>query len=371
MLSLARNGFTAEQVDAALHAPSRRIKFRYDLLDMNNNFKQTLTTVMSDQCSVTMDTTQQIARTAQFMLQDDGSINYLTDRIQPWVLVWVPPNGWAEFPLGVFILSTPPRQTDAAQVITRQINGYDLTQILVDEKVQDRYTVAAGTNYISAVASLLSTAGITQTNLTATSLTLPTAKDYEIGTAFIDIINDLLSAINYRPLWFDANGVAQAMPYMSPSVLPPAYTYQDDSQSVMTPEVNDNLDLFDVPNVWVCTVDETDTTTLVSRYVNDNPNSPTSTVNRGRQIVKYVSGLTAPNQATLDAYAQQQAEQDSQIYNTVVFETAIMPFHEAYDAIQLNYSVMGISDKFFEIGWSLNLAPGATMNHTIQKVVYV
>jgi len=89
MLPLARNGYTAAQVDAAFHAPTRQIQFRYDLLDSTNAFKKTLTTVTDG--SIAYDTTQQIKRTAQFTLQDDGNINFLSDRIQPFALLKMPP----------------------------------------------------------------------------------------------------------------------------------------------------------------------------------------------------------------------------------------------------------------------------------------
>ena len=261
MLSLARPAYdqycnslgytyTASDVQAALTAARRTMYYRYKLLDLNMNFKKWLMQNVTT-ASITMDTTQQVMRTASITLTEDPDINYLSDRIQPFAFLQMTDGNFAAFPLGVFLLSTPPRQTDSAQVITRQINGYDLTQYLVDMKTSDRYTIAAGTNYISAISSLLSGAGITQTNLTASSLTLPTALDWQGGTAYIDIINQLLSAINYYNLWFDSSGVAQAQPYISPSNLPPGYTYQDDSSSVMTPSVNQNLDLFSVPNQWV------------------------------------------------------------------------------------------------------------------------
>lgn len=362
--------YSPAQVTAALIASSRVMYYRYKLLDLNMNFKKWLMGVVTS-ASITMDTTQQVMRTANITLLEDGSINYLSDRIQPFAFLQMPDGNFATFPLGVFLLSTPPRQTDTAQVITRQINGYDLTQYLVDMKTSDRYTIAAGTNYISAIQTLLSGAGITQMNLTATSLTLPTALDWAGGTAYIDIINQLLAAINYYNLWFDSSGVAQAQPYISPSMLPPGYTYQDDSNSVMSPEVNQNLDLFSVPNKWVLVVSQSDTATITSTYTNSNPNSPTSTVNRGRTIVSYDDTSTAPDQATNDALVAKLAYQDSQVYETEVFETLVMPMHEAFDVIQFSYSVLGISDKFNEIGWSMNLAAGATMSHTIQRVVQV
>lgn len=369
MLSLARNGYTDAQVNAQLHSPVVEWHFQYNLLDKNNVFKKTLTTVTSGH--VGYDTSQKIRRTAKFTMQDDNSVNFLSDRIQPHALLLMSDGGYADFPLGVFILSTPPRVTDPAQVITRQIDAYDLLQVVVDDKVDTRYTVTSGTNYITAVQNILTNAGINQYNLTATSSTLPNTLDWAPGTEKLQIINDLLKAINYRSLWFDENGQAQAIPYQSPSVRAPEYTYQDDDQSVMFPDMTQSLDLFAVPNKWVLVVTEPDRTVLTSTYTNSNANSPTSTTNRGRTIVKYDTSQQAPDQATLDSIAQKMAYEDSQIYEQVEFGTGIMPVHSDLDVFNLNYSTLGITYKVSETTWEFDLVQGARMLHRVQNVVSV
>lgn len=49
---------------------------------------------------------------------------------------------WVEWPQGVFLLSSPTRQTDTASVVTRDIQGYDLAQVLQDDQVPDRFSTA-------------------------------------------------------------------------------------------------------------------------------------------------------------------------------------------------------------------------------------
>lgn len=369
--------YTATQVGAALKAPMRRLYFRYNLLDVNGNFKKQLTGVTSGWISY--DYTQSIKRTATFTLEEDSSINYLSDRVQPFALLYIPPTtqdltkggAFAQFPLGVFLLSTPPRQTDSALVVTRQIQAYDLNQILNDWKTTDRYTISAGVNYMTAVQNLLTSAKITNTNLTATSLTLQTALNYAVGTPYLTIINDLLTQINYRTLWFDENGVAIAQPWVNPSAVAPEYTYADDSESVTMPTVQDAYDLFSVPNVWIVTVSQAGVTAISSTYTNSNSLSPTSTTNRGRQIVSVVANTNAPNTTTLGSIAQQIAFNDSQVYEMVTFQTAIMPFHQDYDVVQFSFSTLGISANFSEFGWSFPLQAGGTMQHTVRKIVPV
>jgi len=45
VLSLERNGYTADQVRAALHAPRRQVAFRYELLDKAGAWKADLANV--------------------------------------------------------------------------------------------------------------------------------------------------------------------------------------------------------------------------------------------------------------------------------------------------------------------------------------
>lgn len=369
MQSLARNGYTAEQVKVALHAPNRTLVFRYDLLNSSNQFKAVLTNVLA--ASISYNSLARIKRTAKFSIKEDGTINFLSDRIKPLARLKMTDGGFAEFPLGVFVLSTPPRKADAAGVVTREVDAYDLLQVLVDDKVIDRYTVTTGTNYVTAIKTVLDNAGLTTQNLTAIDKTLPADRDWEPGTTKLQMINDLLEAINYRSLWFDENGVAVAQPYVSPIVRASEYTYKDDDESVIFPGIQQGLDLFALPNQWVLYVSEADRPTLRSVYTNDNPGSPTSTVSRGRTIVADPKQVDAADQATLDALSQREAFEASQIYEEVEFETAIAPYHSDSDVLTLEYTVLGISAKYAEASWEFNLKAGARHRHRVRRVVTI
>lgn len=286
----------------------------------------------------------------------------------------VDPGCYAQFPLGVFLLSSPTRNVDAAGVVTRQIQGYDLLQVLVSNYCTSRYTVSAGTNYITAVRDALQAAGITTAlNLTPTSETLPATRDWALGTAYLTIINDLLSAINYNSLWFDADGVCVAEPYVTPDQRASTYTFAADSASILSPVVQETLDLFSVPNTWVATVSEPDQQVLTATYVNSNAQSPTSTVNRGFTIVQVDQNSTAPNQTQLNQYVANLAYQSSQIYDQVVLSTALAPFGEDRDVYTVQYQSgpMSLRGKFEEIRWTLPLTSGGLHQHTVQQSISV
>lgn len=281
---------------------------------------------------------------------------------------------YAQFPLGVFLLSSPTLQTDASGVVTRAVQGYDLLQILASNYCTSRYTVTAGTNYIAAVQSALQAAGITTPlNLTPTTATLPTTTDWPLGTSYLTIVNALLSAINYNSLWFDPDGVCVAQPYLTPNQRASTYTFTADQESILSPVVQDSLDLFAVPNTWIATVSEPDQQVLTATYVNSNAQSPTSTVNRGFTIVTVDQNSTAPTQSALDQYVANLAYQDSQIYDQVTLDTALAPFGEDRDVYTIQYQtgVLNLNANYEEISYTFPLAPGGTHQHVVQKSVSV
>lgn len=47
---------------------------------------------------------------------------------------------YVEWPQGVFILSSPQRESDESDVVNREIQGYDLAQVLQDDQVPDRFS---------------------------------------------------------------------------------------------------------------------------------------------------------------------------------------------------------------------------------------
>jgi hypothetical protein len=393
--ALARNGFTSDQVKQALHSSNRTISFRYELLDASNQYVRTLSGIQD--ASITQNTESEIQRTARFTLLDDGSVNFLSQRIKPYARLWIPPGrifgryntflspqypaefevqekpitgGWVEFPLGVFLLSTPSRRARETGGVIREVEAYDQLQVLKDDRVTGRYLIVVGTPYIGAIKTLLDGAGIVSQNLTTSTKTLPVDREWDMGTPKLTIIGELLKALNYDPLFFDEEGVAIARPYVSSDQRASEYTYADDDKSVLFPDVEETVDLFNVPNQFVLTVSQPDRPALRSIYTNNNPASPTSTVSRGRTIVD-PRQVDAVDQATLDSLAQTAAFKASQVYQTVSMGTGIMPQHSHNDVLSLQFSSLGINAKYEEIGWSMQLKAGARMEHTIRRVITV
>jgi len=365
MQKLERGGLTAEQVKSALHSPIRRMSFRYELLDSSNRVLKELSGVTD--AAVTMNSEASIQRTAKFSVEDIDGIDYLSNRIKPYARLKVG-TVYAEFPLGVFLLSSPSKSFGIT--VSRQIDAYDQVQILNDDRVTSLYRIAAGTSYVSAILGLLSGAGITNSNIATSTRTLPVDREWDGGTTKLAIVNELLSALNYKPIYFDEDGVAIGTPYVSPDQRASEYTYADDENSVIFTGSEQTEDLFNIPNQFVLVVSQPDRPVLKSVYTNTSASSPTSTVNRGRTIVSYEQ-VDAADQTTLDGLAKMSAFKASQVYQTISFSTALMPHHSYNDVISFNSGMMGLNAKYEEVGWTMPLKAGARMQHTIRRVIAV
>src|SRR5678815_2490089 len=213
MLNLAVNGYTRQEVIDSLHGRNGsrgKVTFRYDLLNKDDVKLGELT---AQPGRVAMNSLAEIKRTAMFQIteQEGQDIDWLSDRIRP-VFCLQMPNGIIEWPLGVFILSSPTRKDENKQ-IKRSVEAYDSSLILKEDRFTDRYFIAAGTKYTTAITEILNAAGIWKINIIDHPGTLAVDKEFEIGTTKLYAVNELLAAINYTSLWVDGNGFFVARQY--------------------------------------------------------------------------------------------------------------------------------------------------------------
>jgi hypothetical protein len=284
----------------------------------------------------------------------------------------MPDGGYAEWPLGVFLLTTPARNVDIAGVVTRDVEAYDQTIVLQDDTVPDRYFVGASYPYTDAINELLgNTAGIASFSISASTTVTPAALEWEPGTSKYRIVADLLSAINFGSLWFDGDGVARAEPYRSPVDRDAEFEYRTDDVSVILPDAENSLDLYAVPNRWVLIVSNSDQPPLRAEIMNTDPSSPTSVPNRGRIITRVITDAEAPNQAVLNAKAERFRDEDGQYYETISFKTALMPYHGNADVFDFEYHRFVGYGRFLETKWEMDLVQGAEMSHEARRTVSV
>jgi hypothetical protein len=234
-----------------------------------------------------------------------------------------------------------------------------------------RQFFAAGTSVAAAVDMLLSTAGITKTHIIMDDVLLHTDAEFPMGSNRRAVVNELLEMANYTSLSFDETGVAVSKPYVYPARRSVDHYYSSVTDSVIKPRLVDSLDIVSIPNVFIRKAENVDTgTPFVSVFVNDNPESPISTVRRGRQKVDFKTVRDISSQEALDTLVRRIAIESTQAYRHIEFTTPIMPNHSSTDTLLLDIpelfnSVM----KFSETDWSMDLKVNGDMKHSARAVV--
>lgn len=290
--------------------------------------------------------------------------NWLTDQIRPELVI----DGTAH-PLGVYLPASVIGNEDESTKELR-IEAYDRCWILRDHKIETLQSFAAGTNYLTAVKQLLTAAGITLVNETPTTATLTEIReDWDLGTSFLTIINELLAEINYKPIWFDAQGYAVLEPWRTPTAENLQHFLDGSSiLSFMLPMLTRETDVFSAPNVFLAICSNPDKSGAMSASsVNDNPMSPLSTVRRGRRILRVERVNNIASQVELQAYADRLKNENMYTGETFTVSTALLPGFGVADVTALSYDE--ISAICIEHAWEMELRPGGTMTHTLRKVV--
>lgn len=185
------------------------------------------------------------------------------------------------------------------------------------------------------------------------------------GDSWLTFIRDLILQAKYS-FGLDEMGQIIFRPNQKTEELQPKWTFNDDNSSILLPELTLKHDLYKVPNV-VEVVCSTGTTIVTSRVENDDPNSPTSTVKRGREILYRdtkpdIHGY--PTQEQLDEYAENLLSNLSSVEYTVSYSHAYCPVTIG-DCVRLNYEKADLKNvKAKIISQSISCKPGCTVKET-------
>lgn len=362
MNSLAAGIYSHEEMKRVLTG-NRTIGFRYELLD---RYEHPIGCV-SATGSIDFNSSTEIKRVASFKIKEVSDIDFLNDRIKPYMRVKVG-RGWVEYPLGVYLMDSPERAGGIG--VSRNIDCYDKTVILRDDKFTARHIVRAGEYYTNAIKKVISSAGISNYNVESSQLTLQTDIEFEVGTSKLDAVNRLVKAINYNDVYVDVNGCVRVSAYQAPESRSVEEYYVTDKRSIVLPNAEESLDIFSAPNKIVRYLENVERGRMISVAINDDPASKLSTVSRGRTIVDAQAVNDIANQDTLDAYVQRIAA-EKKVYQQLFFETALMPHHEYMDCIYIENKELGVSGKYIETAWNMKLEVGGTMRHTCKRTVSI
>lgn len=298
--------------------------------------------------------------TANLILPEGMDI--LHDTLVPQIIV----DG-TKYVLGEYYIGTYTEQTNDYGQSYAEIEAYDGGFLPSRYRTENIIHFSAGGNYIDVIKSLLVECGITNIMATANPATLTTDReDWEIGTTYLQIINDLLSEINYESLWFDNKGFAQISPQRTLNPYKINHKYTSGVYSILSNSKSKEIDIFESYNVFIAYVNNADDGELIiAKSENTDPESILSIQNRGRFQAPPERIDNIASQADLQIYVDNLKNKSRSSVETLVISTGIDGSHDVLDTVQFEDEI------YFEHSWSMTLSADSLFTHTLRREVLV
>lgn len=277
-------------------------------------------------------------------------------------------NGVKEkFPLGTFLVQTPSSSFDG-RIRDITMDAYTPLLELKENPPPLGYSILKNENIMSIAYRLCREHMRAPVVETVCSEKLYYDFIADTNEKWISFISDLIANAKYE---FDLDEMGRVLfrPKQDIVSLQPVWTYDDGNSSILYPELSMDHDLYGIPNV-VEVIYSKGNTNLYARVVNDDSNSPISTVNRGREIIHRVTDpeITGnPTESQIKVYANQLLRELSSLEYTITYNHGYCPVRVG-DCVRLNYTRAGIKDvKARVISQSIECKPGC---HVTEKAVF-
>lgn len=274
-------------------------------------------------------------------------------------------NGYTDkIPLGTVLVQTPSIRFDGKKK-SMSMDAYTPLIELKSTVPPVGYSILEKSNTMGVAANLC------RENMRAP--VVPITVDTELPSDFVSnlddtwlsFLTDLIFNAKYR-FGLDELGRVIFEPEQDTASLRSVWTYNDDNSSILYPDITNERDLYGIPNV-VEVVYSTGVGYMFSRIVNDDENSPVSTVSRGREVVYRENNPNfagVPSQEYIDNYATQLLRNLSCLEHTITYKHSYCPVRIG-DCVTLNYKRSGISNiKAKVISQSIKCETGCPVEET-------
>ena len=274
-------------------------------------------------------------------------------------------NGVRErFPLGTYLVQTQSSKFDG-MLNSASFDGYTpLIELKEKQPPLGYYTAKSGNIMDEAYLIVRNNA---RAPVVAASSEETLYQDFVANTddTWVTYVSDLIANAKF---YFDLDEMGRILfaPKQDTASLQPVWTYTDDNSSILYPDITFERDLYGIPNVVEVTYTD-EHSYYTTRVVNDDPNSPISTVNRGREIPyrdtnPSFSGV--PTQPMIEEYANQLLRDLSTIECTITYTHGYNPVR-MFDCVRLNYTRSGLTDiKARVIRQTIKCETGASVEET-------
>ena len=174
----------------------------------------------------------------------------------------------------------------------------------------------------------------------------------------LSMADKILDAINWR-MKIDGYGNIRIEPYNNE----PVATFDALSNDVIEPSLNIKYDWYEVPNVYRAVLDDS-----YALARDDNPDSPFSTVSRGREIWLEDSSVYLQEKETLAEYAERMLKESQQVAISISYKRRFNPDVYVSDVVRLGYNAQKISGLYLVKSQGIDLGYNAKTSEEVIKI---
>lgn len=347
-------------LDFDLWVGQRSVSYRFVVVDgVTGEIRGEIHPSRGSSPTLSHDTSSTISRRIQGMtlMPDEFDLfRPLIDRVELSMII----SGIGEYSLGRYVASDNVRtvQTDGVsgmEASLRPLSLYD-EMYIVDQKMGDSFS-ANGLLISEVIGLLLQGLPISEPLIGSCSMT--SNAGWAAGTSRASALKDLCTSGGYFSPWFDNHGTLRCEPVFDPAKAIPDIDF-DTTPRVMRDSITITDESVSAPNRFVAISNDTGISSapIVGTY--DVPaTAPHSVLNRGF-VIPDIRDVQVYSLNQAQVYARTIGIQET-IVEKMECETPPDPRHDAYNVIRF------LGYNWLEIGWSLTLTGGGTMQHTMSR----
>lgn len=288
--------------------------------------------------------------TADLLESADVDATELPEGGEAWVRVWLDAEqgGIEHVPLFTGLTSAPVRDINGRRE-TYKIECYSALKPVDDILVERGYYIPAEVAAPQAAARLLRS-GIAPVEIepVADPPHLTESIVAEKGETKLTLAIKVLEAVGWR---IRINGYGRI--HVEPDKSSTITMFDANDNDIIEPKVTDEYDWFSCPNVLRCVSGDL---TAIAR--DDDPESPVSTIGRGREIWAEEASVNLGTNESLAAYARRRLQELQSPARTVSYSRRFDPNVAVGDTVRFNHPEIGIDGLFMITSQSLALTYG-------------
>ena len=291
---------------------------------------------------------------------DIDVINYQENN-EPIIRVWLDARQEdmaSHTPLFTGLATTPERDING-RLVSQTLQCYSILKPAADVLLPRGWYAPSDINAITQIIRLLKVTGAPiETVGDYSDLNLKQAVVAEENETNLTMVDVLLNIAGWR-LIIDGYGRIQLSAYPKE----PSMVLDSREVDIVEPSLSDNYDWFGCPNVFRAIADET-----YAEAKDEDPNSPFSIQNRGREIWAEESSCSLNEKETLSGYARRRLKELQQVGRTVNYTRRFVPELNITDVVRLNYPAQDLIGSFVITDQTIDLGFGARTSEEVMQI---